>query len=69
MSYETRIDAAEQEPTYVTCREKITSPIADEVGMQPNMECGERCQVGPHGPTNLTLVRCPRGHQFYVDAQ
>jgi hypothetical protein len=53
---------------YVTCREKITSPIADEVGMTPNMECSERFQVGPFSAVigGAALVRCPRGHQFYV---
>jgi hypothetical protein len=53
---------------YVTCREKITSPIADEVGMRPNMECGERFKVGPFPPLTggVAVVRCPYGHQFYV---
>lgn len=53
---------------YVTCREKITSPVADEVGMRPNLECGERFKVGPFLPlTNVVaVVRCPYGHQFHV---
>lgn len=53
---------------YVTCRQKVTSPIADEVGMTPNMECGERFLVGPFPPltSGAALARCPRGHQFYV---
>jgi hypothetical protein len=60
--------AAKSRSGFVTCKEKVTSPIADEVGMRPNMECGERVAVGPFPPlTNgVALVQCPRGHQFYV---
>lgn len=53
---------------FVVCHEKITSPIADEVGITPNMKCGERFKVGPFPPepSAAAIVRCPRGHQFYV---
>jgi len=53
----------------VTCREKVTSPIAEEVGMKPDLECGERFEIGPFPPEvrYAVIARCPRGHQFYVD--
>jgi hypothetical protein len=36
--------------------------------MTPNMECRERFPIGPFPPLTggVALVRCPRGHQFYV---
>jgi hypothetical protein len=60
--------AAKSRCAFVTCKEKVTSPIADQVGMRPNMECGEKFAVGPFPPltTGVAVVRCPRGHQFYV---
>lgn len=52
----------------VTCRQKVTSPIAEEVGMQPNAECRIRFEVGPFPKgAEVALVRCPRGHQFHID--
>lgn len=47
---------------FVTCPHNVTSPIADEVGMTPNLPCGEQVEI-----TNLAPVmqlRCPRGHDF-----
>lgn len=52
----------------VKCREKVTSPIAEEVGMQPNAECRIRFEIGPFSKgAEVALARCPRGHEFYVD--
>lgn len=56
---------------YAVCCERITSPIADEVGMKPNLECGSvvRVRVPEGGPCDgwVAHVRCHRGHSFLVE--
>lgn len=51
---------------YVPCPVTITSPApspgAQALGLEPNMACGERCEVWQEA--SQMEFRCPRGHAF-----
>lgn len=54
----------------VYCEATVTSPSPDPgftnaTGLGANERCGERCEVTAP-PGAVVLVRCPRGHQFYL---
>lgn len=54
---------------YVACPHTVTSPIADEVGMEPNLPCPERCELNREQAVLLRagapmMFVCGRGHRF-----